>query len=107
MNPLWQSAILSILRWGLTLLAGGLVHKGVWTAPEASTYVEAAALGLLTLAWSQRNVWMTRVRFLVALMLPHGSTESEVVATIKSGAVTPSVLTPPDTVPGVPIVSKP
>lgn len=102
MNPLMQAAITSILRWAFALGAGYLVHKGIWTSGDAATYVEAAALGLVSLAWSQRNMIQQRAAFLMALMMPHGTTENEVKSVIAAGAVTPALTTPPDTIPGVP-----
>ena len=102
MNPMLQAALGSIIRAVLMAGAVRLVDRGVWTQGDAASYVSAATLAILSLAWSQRVVFQNRVRFLVALMLPHGATENEVTAVIKSGAVTPSVTTPPDTIPGVP-----
>lgn len=52
MNPLLQAAIGSIIRFGLAALAGHLVKAGVWTSADASMYVGAATLGVISLGWS-------------------------------------------------------
>lgn len=64
-------------------------HIGIW----------GPAVGAL--AWgAARNVWNRRAQ-LTALWMPHGSTEQDLRDQLKTG-VTPTVLTPSDTVPGVP-----
>jgi hypothetical protein len=102
LNPLLQQSLFSILRFVLAIGAGYLVRKGIWEASAAQTYVEAAALAILSLAWSQRTVWMNYVRQLVALTLHKGSTMDDVQAHIASGITLPSVMTPTNTAPGVP-----
>jgi hypothetical protein len=102
MNPILQEAVGSILRYGLMILATVLVKHGIWTASAAEGYVEAAVSALLALAWSYRKIISARVKLLTALMMPVGATENDVNAKIKSGAATPTVLTPANTVPGVP-----
>ena len=102
MNPILQSAIGSILRWALALLAGYIVKKGIWTEGDATTYVSAGTLALLALGWSLWQKYTARSKTLTALMMPAGSTEDELKAHIASGAPTPSVLTPSNTAPGVP-----
>ena len=101
MNPLVVSALSSILIWILTLGAGILVEHGIWTQADAKTYVTAAAMGILSLAWSQRNVILNRVKLLVALM-PGMHTEDMVNAHIALKLPTPALLTPSNTSPGVP-----
>jgi len=101
MNPILQSAIGSILRWALAIIAGYIVKKGIWTATDATTYIEAGTMALLALGWSLWEKYSKRSKLLTALMLPAGSTENDVNAHLASGAGTPSVLTPPDTAPGV------
>jgi hypothetical protein len=97
-----QSAIGSILRWALMLGVAFLVKRGIWTSSEAGGYVEAGVVALLALGWALWNQYKSRVKFLTALM-PGPKTEDDVVAHIASGATTPSILTPPNTVPGVPL----
>ena len=102
MNPLVQQAIGSILRWALTFVAGCLVNRGIWTGAEAEVYVGSLSIAIVTLGWSFWIHYRSRVRLLTALTMPPGTTENDVKAVIKSGAATPTVTTPPDTVPGIP-----
>lgn len=102
MNPIVQAALGSILRWVLAIWAGYLVKAGIWTGSEADTYIATAVLALLALGWSVWNKYKSRVTLLTALMLPQGSTENDAKARVALGA-TPSILTPPNTAPGVPI----
>ena len=99
MNPILQSAIGSILRYLLMILATYLVKHGIWTASAAEGYVEAAVVALLALGWSWWKIHDNRVKLLTALSLPVGATENELKAHIASGAPVPSVLTPPNSVP--------
>lgn len=105
MNPMAVAAITSILRWGLAIGAGYFVHKGIWTSSDATTYVEAAALGIVSLAWAQRAWFVARVKFLTALWMPHGSTENDVNARIAAKLQTPAISTPANSAPGVPLVA--
>lgn len=106
MNPILQSAIGSILRWALMIGAAFLVRHGIWTTSESGGYVEAGVAALLALGWSLWQQYKSRVKFLTALM-PGPRTEAEVIAHIASGATTPSILTPTNTVPGVPVTTAP
>lgn len=101
MNPLIQSAVGSILRAGLMVLATWLTQHGIWSESDAAKYVDGIVVALLSLGWSYRKIIANRVLFLTALM-PGPKTEAEVIAHIESGNATPSILTPPNTVPGVP-----
>ena len=103
MNPIASDAIGSILRWALALAASYLVEHGIWTQAQATTYVAAAALGLLALGWSFWSKYRARVKLLTALYLPKGTSENGMNAHIAMGNLTPSVMTPPDTAPGVPL----
>lgn len=78
-----------------------LVKKGIWTGAAAEGYVEAAVVALLAFGWTVWNHYKNRIKFLTALM-PGPQTEDEVNAHIKSGAPTPTISTPPNTIPGVP-----
>lgn len=109
MNPLISALIASTIRKLLTLLAGVLIAHNIATASQAEGLVQLGVdwgLAILPLAisafWSYANEKGWRVKFLTALWLPEGSTENDVKEIIKSGAVTPTVTTPPDTIPGIP-----
>ena len=102
MNPILQSALSSILRYGLMILATFLVKNGVWTQNEAVQYVQAGIVAILALGWSWWQISSTRKKLMTALTMPPGTTENDVKAVIKSGAPTPTIFTPPNTVPGVP-----
>lgn len=102
MNPILQSALGSILRWALAIAAGYLVKAGIWDANDAETYVATAALALLALGWSWWQKYHDRIKLLTALTMKPGATENDVIAHIASGAPTPTVSTPPNTIPGVP-----
>ncbi len=102
MNPIASAAITSVLRWALAIGAGYLVNHGIWTQADATTYVAAAALGLVALGLSLWDKYKTRIKLLTALTMPAGTTEDAVDAHIAAKLPTPSVTTPPDTVPGVP-----
>lgn len=102
MNPLVQEALGSILRFGLAIGAEWLVEHGVWTQGNASIYVTAASLGILSLGWSFWSKYKSRIHLLTALTMPPGTTEAALRAQIKAGLPTPAVTTPKDSVPGVP-----
>jgi hypothetical protein len=102
MNPVVTAALSSILRWVLALGAGYLVKAGIWTGSDAQTYVAAGALGLLSLVWSQWDKITSRIQFLTALSRGP-STEAAVNQHIAMGLPTPTVFTPPSTIPGVPV----
>jgi len=113
MNPLITALIASTIRKVLTLLTGVLIAHNLATETQAEGLIQLGidwGLALLPLAisafWSYANEHKWRVKFLTALRLPSGSTENDVVETIKSGTVTPTVKTPPDTAPGVPEPKK-
>lgn len=78
MNPTLAAAIGAILRHVLTILAGYLVSKGIWTDAEASTYVTAAVAALVAFGWSLWTKYKGRLRLLKALELPAGATEAQV-----------------------------
>ncbi len=85
MNPILGAAIGSILRWLLAVGAGYFVQKGIWTDTDATAYVSAAALGLLSLGWSLYNKYRGRIKFLTALDMPPGATEAEVKTKVDAG----------------------
>ncbi len=102
MNPILQEAIGSLLRWAFAFVAGWLVQHGIWTQSAASTYVAAAALGVVSIGWSLWQKYESRIILLTALTMTAGTTENGVKAQVASGVMLPTVLTPPDTIPGVP-----
>ena len=73
MSPILQAALGSILRHFLTIAAGYLVAKGIWTQEEAMTYAAAAALGLLGVGWSVWQKSKTHALIEKALDMPQGS----------------------------------
>ncbi len=98
MNPLLTSALLSVLRWVLTIGAGWFVRKGIWTDANATEYVAAAAMGLISLGWSIWNKRKDLIARMTALAMPMGSTPADLHETIAAG-LTASLSTPHDQTP--------
>lgn len=73
MNPIFSAALGSILRHVLTMGATYLVTKGVWSETDASVYVTAAAMGLVSVVWAVWQKYRTHLTILKALDLPAGS----------------------------------
>lgn len=101
MNPLFQSFVGALIRALLLAAAGWATKHGIFTETQAGAYVEGGVLFLVPLAWAFWNQYKSRVKFLTALMSGPTS-EAEIAARIKAGEPTPTVLTPPNTIPGVP-----
>ncbi len=101
MNPLLSAALGAILRWGLAILAGFFVEHNIWTSAEATAYVAAAAVGILSLGLSLWNKYKGRIKFLTALAMTPGTTEAEVKEHIATGGATPPVSTPINMVPKI------
>lgn len=99
MNPMLTEALAAILRFAFTFVAGYLVEHGIWTAADAKTYVAAAALAVLGLVWSLWSKYNSRIKFLTALTMQPGATESDVDKVVASEIKNPSVNTPKDTPP--------
>lgn len=59
MNPLLQAALVSIVRHFISLGAGILVARGIWTSADADQYVVAAAAFLVSVGWSQVATYVT------------------------------------------------
>mgnify|MGYP001585292252 CR=1 FL=1 len=74
----------SVLRWGLSVLAGYLVSTGALTSDKAAEFTAAAITLVLPLAWSLYQKAKDRKKFEVALALPRGATEADVKAAIAS-----------------------
>jgi hypothetical protein len=113
MDPLIFEFLGVVLRSGLTAVGGYLVAHHVLTGSQSETYVTAFSHDLVVglpaiggLAWGLWTRYHTRVKLLTALM-PGVTTENQVNAILKSGAPTPTVSTPPNTVPGVPLPAQP
>ncbi len=103
-----------ILRSSLSMLGGWLVARHFLTASDSERFATAFAHDLaLALPTVGAAVWGVIVRYrgkkklLVALSSDVKMSENEVNAIVKSGAVTPTVMTPKNTVPGIPAQEKP
>lgn len=108
MNPLIKQIIIGWARAALISLSAILVQHHIVTASQGEG-LSAMLLdqfinslpGLVALASSAWQKYRSRQKLLVALM-PGPKTEDEVIAHIAAGLPVPSVLTPSNTVPGVP-----
>jgi hypothetical protein len=85
-------------------MAGGmLIAKGYATpdtlSPELLSGVATALVGV---AMSAYQKYTAKQELLKAIQLPAGNTEDTVKRLVASGVSVPTVLTPPNTVPGVP-----
>lgn len=92
MNPLLQSALGAIIRWGLTFLSGYLVSKGVWTQEESAVYVTAAVTGLLTLLWALWKRYVDERLVNTALAMPGGATRNEAKQVVAEGSAPPATV---------------
>lgn len=102
MNPMLEAALTAIVRALLVGMAGWLVKHGVWTEGDATGYVAAGALAIVTLGWSIYQKYKDRLTLNTALMLA-GKTEDAVRADVADPTVpTPTATTPTNTIPGVP-----
>lgn len=109
MNALLLDFLVAIARWALTAAGAALVARHIITADQNDAFLGAIFQHLMIwvplvasfvlVLWAR---YRNRVKFLTALSMPVGSTENEVKSLIASGAVTPSVKTPADTIPGTP-----
>lgn len=102
MNPLFQSFVGTIIRAGLLWLGGWASKHGIFTDSQVGMYVEAGTLFAVPFLWALWNQYKNRIKFLTALM-PGPTTEAEVNAHIAAKLPTPTVFTPANTIPGVPI----
>lgn len=78
MPELLAKALGSFLRHGLTILAGYIVAAGIWTADESTTYVAAAVMALLGLAWSLWVKYKDQLLIEAARVLPAHASMAEV-----------------------------
>lgn len=102
MNPMLQEALVLFFKWALAFGAGWFINHGIWTNAQATIYVAGASIGIVSYLWLLWGKYKSRMKFLMALTMPPGTTEDEVKAAIQNGASVPTVTTPPNTVPGVP-----
>lgn len=106
--PILLDMLGTSVRYALFGLSQWLVEHHMATHAQGEAFVNGAVahLGIITPAviavgWSAaRNIWNRRA-VLTALWMHKGSTEDDLKAQLKTG-VTPTVQTPPDTIPGVP-----
>lgn len=111
MNPVLLDLLTALAKWGVTVFFTWLTAKHVITAPEGDRFATAIISHLAMwiamgspLAWIIWGKIKARQKLMMALSMPEGSTENEVKAAIKAGEPTPTVWTPPNTIPGVPEV---
>lgn len=92
MNPLLADAVGSVIRFALAGVFGYLVTKGVWTEAQASAFLSAAVVGLLTLGWALWTRYRSRVKFLTAAATPYAVSEHQVEKMISDGQAPPAAL---------------
>ena len=108
MNAILMQILMGMAQTALAAMGGYFVAHHWITGEQENTFIQwglthaaiyapiAIALGLTL--W---NKYRGRVKMLVALQ-PGVHTEDQVNQIIKSGQLTPTILTPPSTQPGVP-----
>lgn len=109
MDPMITEFIGVLVRWAITTAIAYLVSQHILTEDQGATFAAdfthkaLISLPLLApLAWGLWVKYRGRVKLMTALSMPANSTENDVKTKIALGQPTPSVLTPPNTVPGVP-----
>lgn len=109
MDPMITEFLAVVARWAITSAMAYLVTKHVITPDQADSFASdfgRHAVYLIALfaplAWGLWAKYRSRLKFMAALSMPEKSTENDVNAKLKLGQRVPSVLTPVDTVPGVP-----
>ena len=109
MDPMVYEFLGVVARWLLTSIGGYLVAHHILNADQSERYVTAfahdIAFGLPMiggLLWGLWTRYHGRIKLLTALSNGPMS-ENEVKAIIASGQVTPTITTPPSTIPGVPV----
>ena len=96
------AALTSLARWALMLGAAELVKHGIWTAGDASSYVAAGAVAIVSLGWSQWDKYKSLVTINTLCMFAKTTLEAVRAHISTPGVVVPTVTTPANTVPGVP-----
>jgi len=109
MNPIVLDVLGALARSLLLLLTGYLQKQHLLTPEQSDQFVALAAKhlaiwapGAIAFAWAIWKSWWSRKKLMVAAASPFPMTENDVKAVLKSGAVTPTVTTPKNTIPGVP-----
>lgn len=85
MNELFARFFGALTRFLLAGIAGWFVKKGIIDDNLSTDLLAAAVIGIPTLIWSLYQKYKDRVKFLTALQLPVGSTESDVEAVVDNG----------------------
>lgn len=84
MNPMFQAALQSILTHFLTLGAGYLISRGIWTREEAQMYVAGATVAIIGFAWAQWKTYKERRKLVTALATPEVKSEREIAIMAKT-----------------------
>lgn len=98
MDPRYAMAAQAIARWALTLAAGYLVQRGIWTNEIATEFVGGASIAVVTIAWSLWEHSRSRAKLLTAIASSTVMNEHEVEAMVKNG-LAPAANTPKDALP--------
>lgn len=109
MSPIILEILGVVARVLLSSLTGYLEARHLITAEQSSKFIDEAmhylvvgAPAILALAWGVWVRYRGKQKLLVALSSDVKMSENQVNAIVKSGAVTPTVTTPKDSIPGVP-----
>ena len=109
MDPMLLDFLGVLVRWAITSIMAYLVAHHILSADQGASFtadfVHRALISLpllAPLAWGLWVKYRSRVKLMTALSMPPSATENDVNAKIALGHPTPSVMTPPNTVPGVP-----
>lgn len=97
MDPNLEKALGSIARWVLNLAVPFFVSSGIWTPEDATTYVAAGGLALVSLAWSLWEKYKSRLEFVTALSTGP-TTEAKIEQMVSAGESAP-VTTPKHAIP--------
>lgn len=109
MNAILSQILIALAQTAIAFLGGILVEHHIISGAQEQTLIAwtvnhvilaAPVLGALAIGLWQK--YIGRKKLLIALQ-PGVHTENDVNAILKSGAPTPTILTPPSTVPGVPL----
>lgn len=108
MEPIYSDILRAVAAWAIGFVVNILATHHVITADQSASLttdlmhkVVLYSPTLIPLGWAVWRIVKNRTKLLVALM-PGVHTEDQVRAILKSGAPTPALTTPSNTVPGVP-----
>ena len=100
--------LMALAQTAIAALGGALVGHHIIDGSQEATltawllnHAAIAAPIVAAFAWTLWLKYRGRLKMLIALQ-PGVHTEDQVKAILKSGEPTPTIFTPPDTVPGVP-----